>query len=477
MKKTALVVVLLCSTALAQVGPGASVEAKLKVLETWVQELVAYYHLPGVAVGIVRDQELLYARGFGYADLATSAPVTPQTLFRIASITKLFTATAIMQLRDAGKLALDDPLQKYLPWFAIQGCAPEWPPVTIRQLLTHTSGLPREAAFPYWTDHRFPSREQIVAALPRQEMVYEPDTRWKYSNLGMALLGEVVAAASGKTYSQYVEEHILQPLGMHATRVEVAPTTPGLATGYLRSMEGGRREVAPFTDAQGLVAAANMATSIEDMARFCALQFRYDDLSPAAVIKGSTLREMHRVHWLRDDWQSGYGLGFSVRRVGGKTLVGHGGWIAGFRSQIVLAPERKLATIVFINADDFSPTTIATRALELVWDMLGPAPSAGAPGEFDSTWVRFVGAYQDPTYWRTDVLLLDKRLFLYGFSYPPEDDPVEALVELQPVAPFAFRRVSDGEKVIFETDKKGAVTRVKVAENYLYPSKQSKAGK
>ncbi|MBC7187294.1 MAG: beta-lactamase family protein [Calditrichaeota bacterium] len=468
MKRLILLALLCAATAFPQTAKKGSVDAKLSLLEKWVEELIEYYHLPGVAVGIVHDQELMYAKGFGYADLSTKTPVTPRTLFRVASITKLFTATAIMQLRDAGKLALDDPVHKYLPWFTVQGQQPGWPPVTIRQLLTHTSGLPREAAFPYWTDHVFPTREQLIAALPSQEMVYQPDTRWKYSNLGMALLGEVVAAASGTSYAQYVEEHILRPLGMAATRVEVTTTTPGLATGYLRYIEGRQREVAPFTDSRGLTAAANIATNIEDMARFCSLQFRYDDLSPSAVVKGSTLREMHRVHWLRPDWQSGYGLGFSVRRAGSRTLVGHGGWVAGFRSQVLFSPEERLAAIVFINAEDFNPGAIATKALELVAPALA-AEEAPAQPAFDSTWVRFVGSYQDPTHWRTDVLILDGRLYLYGFSYPPEDDPAEALVELEPVGKGRFRRSSDGETVVFEVDRTGAVTRIKVAENYLYP--------
>ncbi|MDZ7385920.1 MAG: beta-lactamase family protein [candidate division KSB1 bacterium] len=448
--------------------PGQDFAAQMQLLETWVGELMAYYRLPGLAIGVVRDQELVYAKGFGYADLRTKAPVTPRTLFRVASITKLFTATAVMQLRDAGKLALDDPVQKYLPWFSLQGRRPEWPAVTIRQLLTHTSGIPREAAFPYWTDHRFPAREEMVAKLPTQEMVFQPETRWKYSNLGMALLGEIVAVVSGTPYTQYVTEHILRPLGMNSSLLEVAPGTPGLATGYLRHVEGKGREVAPFTDARGLTAAANLASNLEDMGRFCALQFRYDDFSPQAVLKGSTLREMHRVHWLRPDWQSGYGLGFSVRRVGGRTVVGHAGWVAGYRSQVLLAPEEKVAAIVFCNTEDFDPNTIAVKALGLAAETLGAKP-AKVPSAFDSTWVRFVGAYEDPTHWRTDVLLLGTRLYLYGFSYPPEDDPTEALVELEPIGPATFRRASDGEPVSFEMDARGRVLRVKVGENFIYP--------
>jgi CubicO group peptidase (beta-lactamase class C family) len=157
-----------------------------------------------LAIGIVYDQDLIWSKGFGYADLETQQEVTTQTLFRIASISKLFTSMAIMQLRDAGKLQLDDPLRRHLKWFTIKNDFADGPEITIRQVLTHSAGLPREAAFPYWTDHVFPSREEMIKALPGQEMIFEPETRWKYSNLGMALLGEVISRVSGMSYEDYV---------------------------------------------------------------------------------------------------------------------------------------------------------------------------------------------------------------------------------------------------------------------------------
>ncbi|HMN31270.1 MAG TPA: serine hydrolase domain-containing protein, partial [Caldilineaceae bacterium] len=146
---------------------------------------MAYREQPGLSIGVVYDQELVWAKGFGYANLERHEPATPQTLYRIASITKLFTSTAILQLRDAGKLQLDDPLSNFLSWFAIKQRFPEAPPITLRHLLTHTSGLPRESAFPYWVDNEFPSREQIQARLPEQETALPSETKWKYSNLGL----------------------------------------------------------------------------------------------------------------------------------------------------------------------------------------------------------------------------------------------------------------------------------------------------
>ena len=118
---------------------------------------IEYRDQPGVSMGIVHGGKLIWAKGFGMSDLAAKTPATPKTIYRIASITKLFTSTAILQLRDAGKLGLDDPVVKFIPGFKVGDPFPDDPPITVRHLLTHTSGLPGEAAFPYWTDHEFPT--------------------------------------------------------------------------------------------------------------------------------------------------------------------------------------------------------------------------------------------------------------------------------------------------------------------------------
>ena len=158
-------------------------------------------------------------------------------MYRIASITKLFTAAAILQLRDAGELQLDSPIGEHLPWFEIQNRHPDAPPVTIRHRLTHTSGLPREADCPYWSDDEFPSLDQIKAALPRQEPSLPSATRWNYSNLALTLAGEVVASVSGQAYAEIIQQKILDPLGMHDTLVNSPdPDHPQLAAGYSRRL-------------------------------------------------------------------------------------------------------------------------------------------------------------------------------------------------------------------------------------------------
>ena len=168
------------------------VGGNLDLLEVWVQARMAYAGWPGVSVGIVQDQKLIYAKGFGYADLENKRPTTPDTLYRIASHSKLFTAIAIM-LRDQGKLRLDDPAEKHLKSFPIAVTHPDAHKVTIRHLLTHSSGLPREAGSAYWIDFEFPDRDQVLARLEKQATILPTESLFKYSNLAFALLGEVVA--------------------------------------------------------------------------------------------------------------------------------------------------------------------------------------------------------------------------------------------------------------------------------------------
>ena len=222
----------------------ADIASNVELLSAWIEAQMAYRAEPGLSIGIVHDQELVWARGFGHADLDNRVAATADTRYRIASVTKLFTATAILILRDAGMLQLDDPVDRHLPWFDIRQRHPDAPPITIRHLLTHTAGLPREAAFPYWTDDSFPTREQVREELPRQETAYPTETRWKYSNLSLALAGEIVAAVSGQAYEDFVQQRILDLLGMSDSLVRAPhPGDPSLAVGYGRRLPGSGRAV------------------------------------------------------------------------------------------------------------------------------------------------------------------------------------------------------------------------------------------
>lgn len=453
--------------------------SKIKVLELWISQQMELRNIPGLAVGVVYDQELVYAKGFGYADMKKKNPVTPRSLFRIASNSKTYTATAIMQLRDEGKLRLDDPIEKYLPGFSIGNPYPDAPEITIFHLLTHTSGLPREAGFPYWTDRKFPTMKQILEKLPDQEMIYPPGTRYKYSNLGMALLGQVVASVSGVPYEQYITEQIFQPLGMdHSSVFPGEKDKKELVTPYSRSFPDGSRRVMPFTDAQGLAPAANITSNIEDLARFVSLQFRAGPKGGNQILNGYTLAEMHRIHWLNKNWTSGYGLGFRVWKDDDNTVVGHGGWVAGNRSQISFIPDKKIGVVILTNADDVSPSFFANHFLHMLTPViLDEVTPPAAEEKADPSWQKYVGHYTDPSWFDTDVILYKNHLALYNYSYPPSDDPEGGIVLLTPVGKDTFRMDGpngNGENVVFFMDTNNRVVKVKIGENFIFPGKPQK---
>ncbi len=449
------------------------VVSSIEMLAAWIESQMAYRGQPGLSIGIVHDQELVWARGFGYADVERKVKTTPRTIYRIASNTKLFTSTAILQLRDGGKLRLDDPIRLHLPWFEIQNTHPDTPPITIRHLLTHTSGLPRESPYPYWTDNMFPTSEQVKEALPGQESVLPTEKRWKYSNLALTLAGEIVVAVSGQRYVEYIKTHILEPLNMNSTYVESPDSdNPHLATGYGRRLPNGKRAASPFTDCKGITPAANMSSTVEDLAQFAMLQFREDPKGGKQILRGSTLREMHRVHWLQPDWMMGWGLGFNIVRFEGRTYIGHGGSVKGYRTLIRINEEDKIAVIVLTNADDGNPLMYVEKAFQWVAPSIMECvtPQLEAEG-LVSEWTMYTGKYRN-SWSDLQVLVLEGELVMIDPSQP---DPTLTLTKLTPVSEHIFTMESKsgygshGERVIFELNNQGKVKRVKVGANYSYP--------
>jgi CubicO group peptidase (beta-lactamase class C family) len=451
----------------SRIADDANVRSSIALLSAWIESQMAYSGLPGLSIGVLHDQELIWARGFGQASVERGEPATEVTLYRIASITKLFTSTAIMQLRDAGKLRLDDPVAGYLPWFRIEHSHPDAPAITIRHLLTHTAGLPREAGFPYWDDGAFPAEEQIRERLPELRTALPTETAWKYSNLGLAVAGEIVAAVSGQPYAQYVTASILEPLGMRHTWVATPPADlTGLATGYTRRLPGGARSPAPFTDTRGIRAAANMTTSVTDLARFAMLQFRDGAPGGAQILRSSTLREMHRVHWLEPDWAAGWGLGFRVERVRDRTYIGHGGSLRGYRTLLRLRPADRVGVIVLTNADDGNPLMFAEKAFHWVAPAIVAAVPAPTAPALPDGWERYAGKYRNP--WSDiQVLVVNGGLAMIDPSLP---EPTLGIAKLRPVGPHTFRMESTNgytsheELVVFELDAAGRVTRMRVGD-------------
>ena len=462
------------SPAQTSIAQHPEVEGTIKLLEAWIESQMAYRGQPGISVGVVYDQKLIWAKGFGYADTEKKIAATPATIYRMASVTKTFTATAIMQLRDAGKLSLDDPVVKHLPWFKIKSLFADAPVITIRHLLTHTSGLPREAAFPYWLENNFPTIEQIKETLPQQEAAFAPETRWKYSNLALALAGEIVAVVSGSPYDVYVRNHILEPLGMSSSTILFPEAQRSrLAVGYGRRMPEGKREIRPYMNCKGITPAANLSSTVEDLARYLAFEMGDGKADGRTLLKSSTLREMHRVHWLRPDWRGGQGIGFAINRTNDRTIVGHGGSLAGYRTQISFSPDEKIGIIVLTNSDDGNPGFYVNQILTMLAPALKKAvPPAATMAQADSEWNKYVGKYRSP-WGDNEVLIVSGALVMID---PTADNPMETMVRLVAQGKNRFKISTDnqnyggavGEIVTFEVGANGEVVRMKTGESYTF---------
>ena len=438
----------------------------LSLLSAWFDAEQAHRRLPGVSLAVVRDQELLYARGFGYAHVETKIPATPQTMYSICSVSKLFTSVAVMQQRDAGKLRLDDPVAKLLPWFSIGGMPEGAPPVTVFGVLTHSSGLPRESDFPYWTgpEYPFPPAEKLHERVPQQEMLYRPETVFQYSNLGLALAGEVAAAAAGKPWAELVRTGILDPLGMKDTETEHLDKYRGnrLASGYTAPRRDGTREKVKAYEVRGIAPAAGMTSTVEDLGRFASWQFRLLGSGKTELLDVDTLREMQRVQFMDPDWKVSRGLGFQVWRSGEKTFVGHGGSCPGYRSHLLLQAQEKLATVFMTNTSGVDAQKYAQTAYDLVAPAVKEAldDPKGAKAHVAS-FARYAGRYDDAFAGEAHVFPWDDGLALVLL---PADRPLEALVKLKPVGEHLFRRIRDdgalGEGVRFEVDATGRGVRL-----------------
>jgi CubicO group peptidase (beta-lactamase class C family) len=439
------------------------VASALKLVEVWVEGQSDFQNIPGVSAGIVYDQRLIWSRGFGFADLERHEPASPATIYSICSISKLFTSIAVMQLRDEGKLSLDEPVRNYLSWFKIKDKYPDAPEVTLRGILTHSAGLPREAAFPYWTgpDYEFPTREEMISRLSSQEELYPAESYYQYSNLGLTLAGEVVAAVSGEPFADYVKKNILEPLGMKDTTPEIpeAEIGKGLAVGYSTLLRDGSRKVMPFFLVRGIAPAAGFASTVEDLARFASWQIRLLHKGGKEILKANTLKEMQRVQWMDADWQNPRGLGFSVWRRDNKSYVGHGGACPGYRTQVAICPKDKIAVIVLTNADDASPEAYVRE----IFDIAAPAitQAAESPGKAkkpDRDLAKYVGRYERPIARESHVVIWEDGL---GILSLPNDNPSENLTKLRRIKGNVFRRVRDdgelGEEIVFETGPDGKV--------------------
>jgi CubicO group peptidase (beta-lactamase class C family) len=443
------------------------VPAVLELIDRYIQGECKRNNIPGIAAGIVYDQKLIWSKGYGYADLKKKIPATIHTLFAIASITKVFTAMAMMQLRDAGKLSLDDPIKKHIPRFKLKSRFSDPSPVTFRQAASHTSGMPDETDLGQWETLKFPSMEAILNSLDSVEAVRPPLTDTSYSSLGPIMIGHAVERITKRPYKEYLSKNLLKPLGMKSTTFDNSPGLKRLAaTGYVTGKKG-KPVSAPKIggDTDAYAPCGLMWSSVEDMAKFVSLQFRDLPARGKQVLRGTSLREMRTPILLDKEWKSGYGIGWNVERVGDRVYVGHTGGGLGFTAGVTFLPDLKLGVVVLTNcmAGTYGIRRFALDVLIPVVEALQARHGAAKPSKIPTKWERYRGMYSLKSFFDVEVNIVDGKLTLISPGSPPS-----SWAWLSPERGGKFRVMGNldgelnGEPAVFESDKSGRVTRLRI---------------
>lgn len=436
-------------------GVRRSLQNAIRIIDRWLDYQRVCNRIPGLSVGLVHGDEIVFANGYGYADVRRRRRATRATCYRIASISKVFTATAVMQLIERGTVRLEDRAQQYVPWLRSHQDK-RLENVTIRQLLTHTAGVERDA-FAHWENDRFPMLEQLKMYVQHGRNVYAPLERWKYSNLGYAILGQIIAAASGQRYEDYVHAMILEPLRLRHTSPRITQATRRrLAVGYGRDIPDRPRETFGNPETNAMCPATGLASNAVDLCTFMAAQF----IGSRRLLSDLSKREMQRIHWVDGGGSNQYGLGCQLWTIEGTPIVGHSGGFQGFNTAIGMDTEKKIGVAVLTNAIDGPAQRLMRETFRVIHDCAKLTGSPALPPRSRRSLHRYEGRFTG-RWWDLEIVALGDRLVAYD---PSNDRPLHEVYGLVHLGGTHFRIATGsglgnlGEKVTFRFDSKGKLT-------------------
>ncbi len=350
-------VLVVCAATLldAQTSMPAALRDKIDAI---VRQSIAGTGVPSVSIAIVQGDAITYLQAYGDGRIEPRLPAVPAMRYSIGSISKQFTAAAILLLAEQGKLSLDDPVERFVPGLT------RGDEVTIRELLSHTSGYQD-----YWPQDYVPpfmlqpiTAQKILDQWARKPLDFDPGTEWQYSNTNFVIAGVIVEKASGEPLLQFLSEHIFVPLGMKSVmNIDQNRLTETDATGYMRYALGPLR-VAPKEGKGWLFAAGELAMPAEDLAKWDISMIKQSVLRPASYF------QMERDTPLKNGLGTRYGLGVDVRQMDGKRLIEHGGEVSGFTAQNMVFPDARIAVVVLVNEDSVGASSdIAGQLAALIF--------------------------------------------------------------------------------------------------------------
>ena len=413
-------------------------ESRIGLFEAWVENVIDEQALVGLSVGLVHNQELIYSKGFGFADLTNRTPANKETTYKIASITKLFTSIALMQLVEEEKLRLDTSVTTLVPELQqIQANEHNVNEITVRSILTHTTGLPTMPNFilDKKAAYKKQDRNSFLAGLHEQELIFPATRIHKYSNLAMNLGGVIIERISGLTYEEYVRKFILEPLEMNSSYFK-DESNRSQAIGYSRVVNR-QRDSDEFPQMPLLlgIPASGLISNTTDLAKFASWHFRTLAGKDQKVLSTQTLLKMQQVQevplpfelppsiggvaaFLSNSFEvGGTGLGYFLR----EQFISHSGGLMGFVSEFVMDNQTKLGVIALANSIDapvnFSHARSITKNL---YDMVGAV--ALEPPDKKHRFVEYEGIYSDGHNWSQYVVGLEDQLLLLNLR---DDKPMD----------------------------------------------------
>lgn len=339
---------LLAPAAMAQDagGPDPAYREAVAALSSLINHEREAKGIPAISIALVADGKIVWSGGFGVEDPKSKTPASAETVHRVGSVSKLFTDIALMQLVEEGKVDLDKPVKDYLPTFDVKN--PSNKPITLRQLMSHRSGITREPPVGHYFDPTSPSLSDSVKSLNSTAIVYEPTTKTKYSNAGVAVVGQVVAEMRKQSFDDAVKQNVLDKMGMTRSDFRLTPElAKSFAKAQMWTVDGRTFDAPNF--ALGTSSAGNLYSTVNDIGKFLICLMNEGKGPGGQVLKPETLRDMAKVQF--GDGDSGFGLGFMVSKFEGKQRLGHSGAVYGFATDVQWMPEEKLGVAVVSSKD------------------------------------------------------------------------------------------------------------------------------
>ena len=419
-------------------GPAAEPESLHNAAEALVNATFKAGDTPGGTVIVVKDGAPVYRVARGMASLELDVPMQPDSMLRIGSVTKQFTSAAVMMLVEQGKLALDDEITRFFPDYPTQGRH-----ITVEHLLTHTSGIKSYTSLPAWRPSwgRDFTTSELIDFFKNEPMDFEPGEKYLYNNSAYFLLGAIIEKASGTPYSEFLERHICQPLGMTRTRYgDTGPIVKGRAQGY--QLAAGAIVNAPYLSMTQPGAAGALVSTVDDLARWDAA------VSAGKLLTPASWQQIFTPYRLKSGRSTGYGFGWQVGSFEGRPVQEHGGGIHGFSAYVVRLPEDHVYVAVLANSTTTNAGALARKlaALAAGRPLVDPKPIALAQDKL----AEYAGIYQFDDL-KVTVTATDALSVQAGAAGP---------TKLVPMAPDRFFVPDSFTRYAFERDEAGKVVAV-----------------